>query len=47
MKRNIQCPYHSWIYGTDGSLTAAPGIAKQAEEEGKFKPAEWALKVHS
>src|SRR5215210_1998894 len=31
----IQCPYHAWTYGLDGSLLAAP----RAEREPQFDPA--------
>ena len=27
--RNIQCPYHAWTYGLDGSLRAAPHLNRE------------------
>ena len=33
--RSIQCPYHAWTYGLDGSLVAAP----RADREVGFDPA--------
>ena len=35
----IQCHYHAWTYGLDGSLRAAP----RSEREEGFDPAEWSL----
>jgi glycine betaine catabolism A len=26
VRRNLRCPYHSWTYGLDGALVAAPNI---------------------
>ena len=38
-RASIQCPYHAWTYGLDGSLRAAP----RSEREGAFDPAELSL----
>jgi len=35
----VQCPYHSWVYGLDGSLRAAPGF----REVKSFHRADFAL----
>jgi phenylpropionate dioxygenase-like ring-hydroxylating dioxygenase large terminal subunit len=37
--KSIQCPYHAWTYGLDGSLVAAP----RADREADFDPAELSL----
>jgi choline monooxygenase len=37
--RAIQCPYHSWIYATDGTLTGAPGMGETIG----FDKADWSL----
>jgi choline monooxygenase len=37
--KTIQCPYHAWTYGLDGSLRAAP----RSEREPDFDPAEISL----
>ena len=29
----IQCPYHGWTYGLDGSLISAPGMASKNDGE--------------
>ena len=29
-RRSLQCMYHGWTYGLDGSLRAAPGLAKES-----------------
>ncbi|SEH76226.1 Rieske 2Fe-2S family protein [Mycolicibacterium rutilum] len=34
VKRNLRCPYHSWTYGLDGKLTAAPNLATLTDETG-------------
>jgi phenylpropionate dioxygenase-like ring-hydroxylating dioxygenase large terminal subunit len=36
----LQCPYHAWTYGLDGSLRAAP----RSEREANFDREEWGLK---
>jgi len=38
-RATIQCHYHAWTYGLDGSLRAAP----RSEREAGFEPAEWSL----
>ena len=38
-RSTIQCRYHAWTYGLDGSLRAAP----RSEREDGFDPAEWSL----
>jgi len=35
----LQCPYHAWTYGLDGSLRAAP----RSEREPDFDRADWGL----
>jgi len=37
--QTIQCPYHAWTYGLDGSLRAAP----RSEREGDFEAEELSL----
>jgi glycine betaine catabolism A len=37
--RHIQCPYHAWTYGLDGSLRVAPGFRGRHS----FDPAEFGL----
>src|SRR5688572_14096894 len=37
--KSIQCPYHAWTYGLDGSLLAAP----RADREADFESAELSL----
>jgi glycine betaine catabolism A len=31
VKRALQCPYHAWTYGLDGSLAAAPNLTKMPD----------------
>ncbi|MFN2470823.1 MAG: aromatic ring-hydroxylating dioxygenase subunit alpha [Gaiellaceae bacterium] len=38
-RMTLQCPYHAWTYGLDGSLVAAP----RADREGSFDPDELGL----
>jgi len=38
-RETLQCPYHAWTYGLDGSLRAAP----RSEREPGFDKAEWGL----
>jgi nitrite reductase/ring-hydroxylating ferredoxin subunit len=38
--KNFSCPYHGWIYGTDGSLIAVPS---QNEGYKRLNMAEWGL----
>jgi phenylpropionate dioxygenase-like ring-hydroxylating dioxygenase large terminal subunit len=38
-RETLQCPYHAWTYGLDGSLRAAP----RSEEEPEFAPHELGL----
>ncbi|GAA3562918.1 aromatic ring-hydroxylating dioxygenase subunit alpha [Amycolatopsis ultiminotia] len=35
VRRNLQCPYHAWTYGLDGSLVAAPNLASMADVDRK------------
>jgi Rieske 2Fe-2S family protein len=30
VRRNLRCPYHSWTYGLDGTLIAAPNVGSHA-----------------
>ena len=39
-RRTLQCPYHAWTYGLDGSLVAAP----RADREGGIETAELSLR---
>jgi choline monooxygenase len=39
-RETLQCPYHAWTYGLDGSLRAAP----RSDREPGFDPTEWSLK---
>lgn len=34
VRRNLRCPYHSWTYGLDGTLVAAPNLSALTEEGG-------------
>ncbi|MCV7281022.1 aromatic ring-hydroxylating dioxygenase subunit alpha [Mycolicibacterium flavescens] len=34
VRRYFRCPYHSWTYGLDGKLTAAPNLAALTDETG-------------
>jgi phenylpropionate dioxygenase-like ring-hydroxylating dioxygenase large terminal subunit len=38
-RSSVQCHYHAWTYGLDGSLRAAP----RSEHEPGFDPADWSL----
>src|SRR5581483_9540268 len=38
--RTLQCPYHAWTYGLDGSLRSAP----RADREESFEPGELGLR---
>jgi glycine betaine catabolism A len=31
VKRALQCPYHAWTYGLDGTLTAAPNLTSMQD----------------
>ncbi|MFI6026728.1 aromatic ring-hydroxylating dioxygenase subunit alpha [Amycolatopsis magusensis] len=31
VRRSLQCPYHAWTYGLDGSLIAAPNLNSMAD----------------
>ncbi len=31
LRRTLQCPYHAWTYGLDGSLVAAPNLASMPD----------------
>ena len=35
VRRNLQCPYHAWTYGLDGSLVAAPNLNSMADVDRK------------
>jgi len=37
--KRIRCPYHSWVYGLDGSLERTPWFG----DDPKFDPADWPL----
>jgi phenylpropionate dioxygenase-like ring-hydroxylating dioxygenase large terminal subunit len=39
-RETLQCPYHAWTYGLDGSLRSAP----RSEREESFEPAELGLR---
>ncbi|WP_407685624.1 aromatic ring-hydroxylating oxygenase subunit alpha [Mycobacterium sp. HUMS_1102779] len=34
VRRNLRCPYHSWTYGLDGTLVAAPNLGSLTDEDG-------------
>ncbi|MGF2944268.1 aromatic ring-hydroxylating oxygenase subunit alpha, partial [Mycobacterium sp. Lab-001] len=34
VRRNLRCPYHSWTYGLDGALVAAPNLGSLTDEDG-------------
>jgi phenylpropionate dioxygenase-like ring-hydroxylating dioxygenase large terminal subunit len=38
-RSTLQCRYHAWTYGLDGTLVAAP----RTDREDAFDPAEWSL----
>src|SRR5438105_5723172 len=38
--KSLQCPYHAWTYGLDGSLRSAP----RADREESFEPGELGLR---
>ncbi len=38
-RESLQCPYHAWTYGLDGSLRAAP----RSDREPDFDAADWSL----
>ncbi len=38
-RETLQCPYHAWTYGLDGSLRTAP----RADREPDFDPDDWSL----
>ncbi len=38
-RETLQCPYHAWTYGLDGSLRAAP----RSEREPGFEKGDWTL----
>ena len=38
-RETLQCPYHAWTYGLDGSLRSAP----RSDREPGFDAADWAL----
>ena len=38
-RQTLQCPYHAWTYGLDGSLRVAP----RSEREPDFDKSEWGL----
>ena len=38
-RESLQCPYHAWTFGLDGSLRAAP----RSDREPGFDPADWSL----
>jgi Rieske 2Fe-2S family protein len=38
-KRSLQCPYHAWTYGLDGTLVAAPNLTKMPD----IDRTEWGL----
>jgi|SRR5450755_655082 Rieske 2Fe-2S family protein len=46
VRRNFRCPYHSWTYGLDGRLVAAPNLPREPYAAGVDRAA-YGLRVRN